>query len=348
MAITHDPSQLNGIIDWTNEINDVDNQYGYIRSQGALFNTVGTSQDSIIFDRITNTINMMSSSDQQAKNYGVGKDRDIKQYALALEFFKQKEYIDVYDIQGQRMPGEPNSAETLANVRAIKLEDLRLAHDQRDEFLRYTAMTGALPAGAANGHTDTYSLFGLNKAEFTVDLEADSASTDLDAKIAQVKRLVAEGIKSGTAVNGIDFWLDPALYDEIIANAKFREVYNQYQNSGAQRLRDDLSSYFDWGLTDFFEHRGVRFLSYNPTFIDTDGTSAQVLPAGGGIAVPRGARDMFRGYYGPATKLSIANTSGQEMYAFEYTSMDDEGHTIEMQAKKLYFATKPEAIIQLT
>ena len=347
MALTHNPSQLNGIIEWTNEINDIDNQYGFIRSQTGMFNTTSTSQKSIIFDRERNTINMMRNSNDQSKDYTVGKDRDISQYAMALEFFKHKDYIDVEDIQGQRMIGSPDVAETLSNVRAIKLEDLKMAHDQRDEFLRFTAMTGDLWQGAANGSTNVYELFGFNKADFTVDLESDSASTDLDQKIATVKRLVAEGIKSGTAVNGIDFYLDPALYDEIIAHPKFREVYNQYVNSGSQRLRDDLSEYYSWGLVDMFEHRGVRFMSYNPTFLDSDGSSVQVLGAGQGIALPRGSRDFLRGYFGPATKLSLANQGGQEMYAFEYTDQSDENHTIELQKRVLYFATKPEAIIHL-
>lgn len=348
MAVTHDPSNLNGLIDWTTAVRDIDNQFGYIRSQGGMFNTQALSQNSVIFDRIKNKINMMSEGDAHAKSHGVGKDREVQQYALALKFYKQTDYIDVDDIQGQRMPGMPDTAETLANVRAIKLEDLRLAHDQRDEFLRYSAMKGDLPTGAANGIADTYALYGLTKADYTVDLDTGNVGVDLDAKIAEVKRKVAQGIKAGTPITGVDFWLDQDLFDEIIANPKFREVYQYYVNNGQQRLRDDNMDYFAWGVTDFFEHRGVRFLAYNPEFIDADGTAVKVLGAGQGIALPRGGRDLFRGYYGPATKLSLANRGGQEMFAFERTSLDDESHSIEIQSKKVYFATKPEAIIQLT
>lgn len=348
MALTHDPSNINGIIDWTSAVNVIDNQFGFIRSQG-LFNTTPTSQDSIIFDRIKNQINMMSEGGAQSKGHGVGKDREVDQYAMLLKFYKEMDYIDVYDIQGQRMAGEADSAETLANVRSTKLEDLRLAHDQRDEYLRFKAMKGDLPVGAVAGATDMYSVYGLNKAaDYTVDLDTGNASVDLDAKIAEVKRKISGGIKSGAAIQGVDFWLDYALFDEIIANPKFREVYNQYQNSGKQLLRDDLSAYYSWGVTDFFEHRGVRFLAYNPTFLEADGTEVTVLGAGQGIALPRGGRDLLRGYFGPASKLSYANKGGQEMFAFERTSDDDESHTLEIQAKKLYHATKPEAIIQLT
>lgn len=347
MAITHDPANINGLIDWTSEINVIDNQYGFIRSQN-FFRTSSTSQNSVIFDRISNKINMMSKGDAQSKEHGVGKDRDVQQFALMLEFYKQMDYIDVADIQGQRMAGEADAAETLANVRMTKLEDLRLAHDQRDEYLRFRAMTGALPAGVANGATDMYDLFGLNKAaDYTVDLDTGNASVDLDAKIAEVKRKISGGIKSGSAIQGIDFWLDHDLFDEIIANPKFREVYNMYQNSGKQMLRDDLSQYYNWGVTDFFEHRGVRFLAYNPTFQDSDGSDVTVLASGTGVALPRGG-NIFRGYFGPANKLSYANKGGAEMYAFERTSDDDESHTLELQTRKLYFAEKPEAIIQLT
>lgn len=348
MSVTHNPDNVNGLIDWTEAVRDIDNQYGYIRSQAGMFNTTSTSQNSVIFDRVKNNITMMSESNAHAKSHGVGKDREVDQFALALKAYKETDYIDVDDIQGQRMAGQPDTGETLANVRAVKLEDLRLAHDQRDEFLRFNAMKGNLPVGAAAGSATMYDLYGLNVANFTVDLDAGNSSVDLDGKIAQVKRLVASGIKAGTPIQGVDFWLDEVLFDKIIANPVYREAYVHYQNNGMQRLRDEDMDYFSWGVTSFFEHRGVRFLAYNPEFVETDGSVVKVLGTDEGIAVPRGGRDLYRGYYGPATKLSLANRGGSEMFAFERTSLDDESHTIEVQSKKLYLATKPAAIIQLT
>lgn len=347
-AVTHDPSNVNGLIDWTNEVRYIDNQYGFIRSQGGMFDTQAISQDSIIYDITRNTINMMSEGNAQGKTHGVGKDRDVSQYGMLLRFYKETDYIDVYDIQGQRMPGMADTMETLAHVRAVKLEDLRYAHDQRDEFLRFQAMVGNLPTGAASGHSDMYSLYGLTKSDFTIDLETSDPSVDLDKKIADVRRLMSTGIRAGTALQGMDFYLDQALFDEILDNPRFREVYQYYVNSGQQRLRDENADFYSWGVVDFFEHRGVRFMAYNPEFLESDGTTTQVLASGTGVAVPRGARDLFRGYYGPATKLSLANKAGAEMFAFERTSDDDEAHTIELQSKKLYFCTKPQAIIQLT
>jgi len=343
-AVTRDPSNINGLSDWTTEINEIDNQFGFIRANGD-FNIKTTSQVSIIFDRISNEIRLIPASNPRAKGSNVGKDRDVQQFAMALLYYSDDDYIDVQDIQGQRRPGDSDMEETFAAVRADKLMDLRLAHDQTDEYLRFEAMVGNIPAGAATGFTDMYDMFGLNKAaDFTVDL----ALNTLDEQISLIKRKSSAGYKAGSAMSGFDFYLDPALFDEIVANPEFRDVYNMYQNSGKQRLRDENVDYYKWGVVDNFEHRGVRFMAYNPSFTDADGNEVKVLGAGQGIAVPSGTRDLFRGYWGPANKLSMANKGGAELFSFEQTEANDEGHTLETQARKLYWTTKPGAIIQLT
>lgn len=348
MAVTYDPSNLNGLVDWTDTINVIDNQYGFIRAMGGMFDIKPTSQRTVIFDKTTNNIRLMSEGSEYSKEHGVGHDRERDTLAMLLKFYKDMDYIDVEDIQGQRMAGSPDTMETLASVRATKLIDLKAGHDQLDEYLRFSALKGDLVSGAVSGQTDMYGVFGLDVADYTVDLATEDSATDLDAKIASVKRQIASGIKSGSKITGVDFYMDYDLFDEFIANAKFREVYNMYQNSGKQMLRDDLSQYYEWGVVDFFEHRGVRFIAYNPTFTLADGTTTTVLESGKGFAIPRGGRDMYRGYQGPANKLPFANKAGQELYAFERMSEDQESYTLETQSSKLYFATKPQAIIQLS
>ena len=342
------PNNPSSLLEWTDEINEIDNQFGFIRSQD-FFTIKPTSQTSVLFDKIANDIRLIPQSNPRAKGHTVGKDRNVETFAMALRYYNDQDYIDVQDIQDQRRPGEVDISETLASVRADKLEDLKYGHDLTDEYLRFSAMKGDLPTGAVVGQTDMYGLFGLDKAaDYTVDLELANATVDLDGKLSAVKRLVASGVKTGSAVGGVDFYMSYEMFDAMIANPKFREVYNYYQNSGKQALRDDLANYYDWGVTDFFEHRGVRFLAYNPDFKDENGDVVNVIAAGEGFAIPRNARGMFRGYQGPANKLSLAGRAGAEMFAFERTSSDDESHTLEIQARKLYWATKPAGIIQLT
>jgi hypothetical protein len=346
--ITHDPSNVNGLIDWTESINEIDNQFGFIR-ENVPFKIDPTSQTSIIFDKNTNTITLVPARNRKEGKSSVGKDKAVEQFAMILQHYPYEDYIDVDDVQGKRKPGSPDIEEALNSVRAEKLMDLKAGQDQTDEHLRFEAMVGNLPAGAVSGVSDMYALFGLNKAaDYTIDLVTESDATDVDGKISQVKRAVASGFKTGSRIQGVDFFVDFALYDELKQHPQIRESYMHYQNSGKQLLRDDDSTYTEWGITDMFEHDGVRIMAYNPEFLQEDGSTVQVLGAGQGVAIPRNARDMFRGYWGPATKLSLANQPGQELFAFEYRSQDDESHTIETQATKLYWATKPAAIIHLT
>lgn len=345
MAVTHSFTNANQITDWTQEIMELDNQFGFIKSQG-YFRTSTTSQNSITFDRTETDIKVLGQADRRDNTGVAGKDRVVKTFALALPYFKHFDNITVQDIQDQRRPGEADVGESLDRVRAEKLLDLRLNMDQTHEFLQFSALTGQTKDGAGNVIVDMYSEFGLNINDYTVDLDTGNASVDLDKKLAEVKRKIA-GAGKGHRVSGIDFILDYTLFDEIIANPKFREVYNQYVNSGVQRLRDDLSSYFDFGVVDFFEHRGIRFVAYNPDF-DTVNGSAKVLGAGKGIAIPRNTDGLYRGYFGPANKLSMANTGGSDMFAFEYRSFDDTQHRMEVESSPLFFATKPATIIHLT
>lgn len=343
MAQTHSFTNANQITDWTQEILELDNLFGFIRNQN-YFRTQPTSQTSITFDRIENDIKVLGQADRRLNVGEAGKDRSVKTLALALPYFKHFDNITVQDIQDQRRPGEADMAEALDRVRAEKLMDLRLNMDQTHEYLQFSALTGVTKDCNDVTIADMYTEFGIAKE--TVDLDTGNVGVDLDKKLAEVKRKIA-GAGKGHRVTGIDFILDYALFDEIIANPKFREVYNMYINSGVQRLRDDLSSYFDFGVVDFFEHRGIRFIAYNPSF-DTVAGTKQVLGAGKGIAIPRNTDGLYRGYYGPANKLSLANQGGSEMFAFEFRSMDDTQHRMEVESSPLYFATKPATIVHLT
>jgi hypothetical protein len=345
MGVTRDISNANKMVEWTEEINELENQYGFIKSLN-LFNTKGTSQTAIIFDKNTHDITLLPQSSRSSRQPTVGKDRKVETFALPLSYFKHADAITPEDIQGIRAPdGGGDTAETLNRVRVEKLTDMRLAADQTDEYMQLQAMKGIMktPDGAvvANMFTE----FGITP--FQVDFELGTATTDIDKKILEVKRHIAKNVKTGGAIQGVDFFVDSEFFDKLISHPRFREVYNQYQNSGNQRLRDDLSNYMTWGISDVVEHRGVRFVSYDAEFNMPDGTTEKSFEASTGTAVARGVRDLFRGYNGPSNKLAGANQVGQPMFAYEYTDPKGEFMDLELEMAKLYFCTKPQSIVRL-
>ena len=333
------------LVDFTDEINEIENQYGFINAQG-YFSSRGVAQTAIVFDRNQHEITLLPEQERGDRQASKGKDRTVDTFSLPLTYFKHQDRITVEDIQGWRQAGTKDQAQTLANVRAEKLVDMRLAADQSLEYMKLQAMKGAMKTPNGRTVADMFSLFNITQKSIDFDLGTDT--TDVDAKIAEMKRHIAKEAKTGGTIQGVDVFVDPMFFDKLINHPKIREAYQAYLNSGAQRLRDDLSSYMTWGIVDVFEHRGVRFMTYDAVFLLPDGTSEQAIADNTGHAVPRGLRDLFRGYYGPSNKLSGANRQGAEMYAFEYTDPRDEYHDLELEMAPLFFATKPNVLVEVT
>lgn len=344
MPAVRDIKNPNRMTDWTAEINEIENQYGFIKSQN-FFNTQGTSQTAITFDKLSHNITLLPQSSRSSRESTYGKDREVDTFALPLAYFKHSDLITPEDVQGWRRAGEANAEETLANVRLEKLTDMRLAADQTDEYMQLQAMKGVFKTPDGKVMADMFTEFGITQKQ--VDFELGTATTDIDKKINEVKRHIAKNVKTGGAIQGVDFYVDPEFFDKLINHPKFREVYNMYVNSGVQRLRDDLSDYMSWGISDVVEHRGVRFISYDAEFNLPDGTTELAFDPSTGTAVAKGVRDLFRGYYGPANKLTGANRTGNQMYAYEFADPKDEHIELQIEMAPLYFCTKPNSIVDI-
>ena len=346
MAVVRSIENPNQMVDWTDEINEIENQYGFVKSQN-LFNVKGTSQDAIIFDKNSHDITLLPQAQRGSRESTYNKDRKLETFSLPLSYFKHSDQILPEDIQGWRAPnGEGNTEESLARVRLEKLTDMRLTADQTDEYMQLQAMKGIFKTPDGQEVANMFTKFGITQK--TVDFELGSAATHIDDKINEVKRHIAKNVKTGGAIQGVDFFVDSEFFDKLIRHPKFREVYNMYQNSGSQRLRDDLGEYMKWGISDVVEHRGVRFISYDADFNLPDGSVEKSFELSTGTAIAKGVRDLFRGYNGTANKISTANKVGQSLYAYEYTDPRDEFIDLQMEMSKLYFCTKPNSIVAVS
>jgi len=346
MAIQRSINNVNTIIDWTEEINEIDSQYGFVRSLN-LFNTKGTSQTAIVFNKNQQDITLLPQTSRQDRQPSTGKPKTSDTFSLALSYFKHADTITPEDIQGLARKGGNGEviAESLENVRIEKLTTMRLAADQTDEYMQLQAMKGIFKTPDGRVMANMFTEFGITQKE--VDFKLGTASTDLDAKFNEVKRHIAKNVKTGGAIQGVDFYVDAEFFDKLIAHPRFREIYNSYMNSGKQNLRDNLGTYFQWGISDVVEHRGIRVISYDAEFNLPDGTTELAFEASTGTALALGVRDLFRGYNGPSNKLNGANQVGQPLFAYEYVDPKDEFMDMEIEMAKLYFCTKPNTLVSL-
>lgn len=342
MSITRDINNVGRVIEWTDEINRVPNQYGWVKSQG-IFSTRPTSQTAILFDLNTANTTLLPQVPRGSRETVAGKDRAVETFSLPLAYFKDRDYITGEDIQSWRMPGTADMQETLANVRATKLEDLHRAVDQTHEYMMIQAIKGisSTPDGAvlANMFTE------FNVSQPSINFELTTASTNIDAKIAEMKRGVQTNLKTGGTISGLDVMCSESFFDALIDHAKIRAVYLNSQSN--VKYQEEISNYMSWGVSDVFIHRGVRFFTYPATFILPDGSTAKAVADGEAHVIPR-VRDLFRGYYGPTAKLEGAGQPGREMFAFEYTDPRGEFHELEVETAPLYFCTNPAVLYKLT
>lgn len=330
--------------DMTDAINDLENQYGYINSRN-YFNMKSTGQTAIIFDVNKHDITLLPQVNRGDHSATQGKEREVDTFALKLAYFKHQDRLMTEDIQGWRQPGQ-EIQETLARATAEKLQDMRMAADQSTEYMKLQAFKGVFKTPDGKVVADMFNQFGVTQEEINFALA--TSSTKVDDKIAELKRYIAKNVKQGGAISGVEVLVDPIFFDKLVSHPEIRDAWKFYQNSGTQRLRDDLANYMQWGVMDVFEHRGVRFMSYDATFNLPNGTTEQGIADNNGHAYGLGVRDLFRGYSGPSNKLSQANQPGREMFVRQYVDDRDEYVDFELEMAPLYFCTKPASLVKLT
>jgi len=319
-------------------------QYGYINSRND-FNVKSTNQTAIIFDKDSSTTTLLPQVARGAKIATQGKERNAETFTLPLAYFKHADRLTGDDIQSWRAPGRTEE-KSIAMATAEKLEDMKRAWNQTQEYMKLQAKKGIFKTPDGIVMANMFTEFGVTQT--SIDFVLGTAGTNVDQKIRLLKKAVSTNVMNGGAIGGIEVLVDPSFFDKLISHANMKEAYKYYVNNGKQLLRDDLTSYMKWGIMDTFEFRGVTFVSYDATFNLPTGTTEVAFAADTGIATATGVKDLFRGYVGPSAKMSEANQQGQELFMRTYMDERDEYVDFEMEAAPLYFCTRPASLVAVT
>lgn len=353
MAITRQLSNGNKLTDWTQEVNDIANQYGILNGRG-IFQNQGVSQESIVFDKQINTTTLIPRTDRRNPQASRGKDRKVQTFSLALPYFEHKDYVTPQDIQGHRMAGTPDAPETVANVIATKLEDMRYNADQTREYMKAQAIKGlvAAPDGVMYNMFDE---FGITQTE--INFELDDANTIVRKKTAELKRTIQKNAKAGSRVGRIEVMVSPQFFDKLVNHPNVREAFLYYAETNQRRdaVRGILQTFETWGVVDTFEYDGILFWSYDAIF-NVDSGEGDVTETAlfntdptveGGYTLVDGLRNTYRGYYGPENTLDGANSVGAEMYVRQYTDPKGKFHEMELEMSSMYMLMKPQVSIKI-
>lgn len=342
MPITRHPNDFNHTIEWTAAINEVPNQSSFIKNMG-LFTEEYTDQEAILFDKIDAEVTLLPDANRREGRPSYGKDRKVSTYALPLAYFHHADRVTKQDYMSKRRAGTANDQDTAANVIYEKLVDLRRAVDQTHEYMMLQAIKGITVTPEGTVLANMFDEFGVTQPE--IDFELGTATTNVDGKIAQLKDAVVRNLKTGGVIRGpLNVMVDRSFFDKLISHPNVQEVY--MNSTSNVRYQEDLSTYYTWGISDVFVHRGVRFLVYGHVFNLPDGTTQEAIEEDTGYVIPDVAGgSVFRAYYGPSQRMDV--DGGAEMFAWEYRDPKQRYHEMEVETAPLFIGTKPLAQVKV-
>ena len=343
MATTRSLDNGFKLVDWTDEVNNLDNQAGLIGSMN-LYRTQGISQTAVVFDKSMNDTTLLPQVSRRAGDTTKGNDRKVETFSLPLAYFKHSDYITPEDIQGWRAPGTPDSEEALARVRVQKLADMRAQVEQTHEYMKLQAAKGVMKTPDGATIADMFTEFGV--VQKTIDFNLGNNTTSVTSKISELKRYLQTNLKTGGVIRGINVVVDGSFFDKLITHPEVKQAYLYYA-AQMNPNRDSTNQFMSWGSVDQFTFKGVNFMTYDHVFKLPNGSTEAAVATDTGHVIPV-VNDLFRGYYGPSNKLSGANSVGREMFAYEFTDPKDEFHEMQVETSPLYFATQPQVLVRLT
>lgn len=321
------------VVDLTEELNLIPNTWGLINEMG-LFRMEPVSQHTITVEATSGTLSVIGDQVRGARNL-VNKDDTRNIRAFSIPHFPLDDAVSPQDLVGKRAYGS-DQADTEAAVIARKLERIRRNHSVTTEAAKaYALTTGAIYAPNGTVVDNYYTSFGITRKE--VDFVMGTTTTDLTAKIEEVIAHIQDNINSGEVVNSVSVICSPTFFAKLIAHATIKDAY-KYYSSTQEPLRTRLGS----GVYRRFSHGGIDFVEYRGSY---NGTA--LITSGDAYAVPMGTVDTFISYYSPANKMSLVNTMGMEVYAFQYRDPKDEGIQLQSESNQLHLVRRPQTVVRL-
>lgn len=339
MSITRSfsPTGQFELTDWTEELLTVPNTWGLINELG-IFRNEGVSQHTITVESFAGTLSVIGDKVRGQRN-NVSSDDLRKLLSFPIPHFPLDDAIKPEDVQGKRAYGKPDAAETKDAVMARKIEKIRRNHAVTLETARaYAIVNGAIYAPNGTVVGDYYTSFGVTRKVVDYDMSG-TTTVNIAAKGEEVIAHMQDNILTGENISGVVMLCSSTFFSALIAYPTVAEAY-KYYTSTQEPLRQRLGGN---GLYRRFEHAGILYIEYRGSYNGT-----LLIPAGDAYSIPLGTEDMFISYYGPANKMSLVNTVGEEAYMFSYDAPDDSGTTIQSESNALHLIRRPAACVRAT
>lgn len=335
------PFELGKLVDLSAEINIIPNTWGILQQLGIFQNEYKT-QRTVLVPRTTETVTVLEDRNWNERNQTIaGGARDV--LPIAIPHFPADDMILPTDLQGvvswDSLLSGGNAAETLANIRARKMESLRNTHALTLEVARMQLIKdGSVYAPNGTVITNFYSEFSTSRQTDKLDLA--STTDDPMSAIEDARGAIQDEISNGQIVTNFVALCSTSFFNALIKNPFVMESFRYYsQPQGGEILNQRLGSGF--GLDAryrVFEYAGVSFIEVRG---NVNGVS--YVEDGKAYLFPLGT-DSFRTYFAPAERFDEVNTTAQESYYFEFPSQKMDKIEIETETNFVNALLRPDVV----
>ena len=317
----------------TAAINKIPNTYGRLE-QLNLFPAMGVRTRTIIIEEMNGVLNLLPTRPVGAPaTLGATGKRKVRSFVIP--HIPHEDAVLPEEVQGIRAFGSESEPEALANLMALKLQNMRNKHAITLEHLRMGALKGVILDADGSTLYDLYSEFGITAK--TVNFALTTASTEVLLKVLEVKRHIEDNLK-GEFMTGIMCLCSQGFFDALTTHAKVKEAYSRWQNGLA--LLSDNRTGFTFG--------GVTFEEYRGQATDADGNVRKFVADDEAHFFPLGTASTFRTHFAPADFNETANTLGLPLYAKQEPRKFGRGTDLHTQQNPLPLCLRPEVLVKAT
>jgi len=339
MAIIRSYGNAFEVVDYTAELQIVPTSWTLLNDSG-LFSEEFLSTNTVTFEETAQTLGLIGDQFRGAKPQANKDDnRKIRSYPIA--HFPIVDAIKPEDIQGKRMYGSNDMAETEAAVMARKMERIRRNMDITMEVGRFSTLTtGNLyaPNGTISGNL--FSDFGITQT--SVDFLFGSATTDIVAKVESVIAAMQDNANTGDVITGIIAYASPEFFAKLISHAKVQTAFQYFSATEGQMIQRNRAGGNN-GLYREFTYAGVRFVEVRTVL-----AGQRLVPAGEVVFVPTGTTDTFVSYFGPLNRMEFVNSIAERAYLMAYRDPKGAGIDLDGEFNVTHMIRRPALVVKGT
>jgi hypothetical protein len=317
----------------TAAINKIPNTYGRLE-QLNLMTPQGVRTRTIIVEEMSGVLNLLPSQPVGAPGtQGTRGKRTVRSFVIP--HIPHDDAVLPEEVQGIRAFGSETETDALANLMALKLQNMRNKHAITLEYLRMGALKGVILDADGSTLYNLYDEFGI--AAKTVSFALGDTKTKVLTKVLEVKRHIEDNLK-GEFMTGILCLCSSGFYDALTTHPTVEEAFMYFQRN--QQLGNDYRTGFTFG--------GITFEEYRGQATDAAGTVRKFIADDEAHFFPIGTANTFRTYFAPADFNETANTLGLPLYAKQEPRKFGRGTDLHSQQNPLPICLRPEVLVKGT